>query len=80
MELDPQDIRRMQNFTMSGTVDLTVVSEFVALAQRAPREKQAKIADTLIGRVMAREPIQHGGKQLTLATMAAIVVRIASDL
>lgn len=75
--LDSQDIRRMKNFAMGGTVDQATVTEFVALAQRAPREKQLKIADTLVGRVLAGETMNHNGQTMTLATMAAIVVALA---
>lgn len=78
MTLDARDISAMKNFAAAtGQVDQATVTEFVELARKAPREKQIKIADTLVGRVRANSPMQHNGQAMTLATMAAIVVALA---
>jgi hypothetical protein len=78
MTLDPQDIRRMKNHAAAvAQIDQATVAEFVALAQKTPREKQVKIADTLVGLVLRGEPMNHKGQPMTLATMAAIVVALA---
>lgn len=82
MALDNRELNGMRNFAAAGgrygTVDQDAVSKFVALAQRVPREKQIKIAETLASRVRSNEPMQHGGKTLTLATMAQIAVTLGS--
>lgn len=81
MMIDAHDLTAMKNHAagsrISGQADPATVTEFVALAKQAPRDKQIKIADTLVGRVRAGQPMNHNGRPMTLATMAAIVVALA---
>jgi hypothetical protein len=79
MALEAREISAMRNFAAVGQIDQAVVSEFVALASKAPESKQLKIAETLAARVRSGETMQHGGKTLTSATMATIAIALGSS-